>query len=449
MLNKQHSDNSSNIVNLRLRSTENRKVAHWIEHIQMLHYRTMDLTLDRVRTVVDRIVGDKVPFVVVSVAGTNGKGSVATMLESIFRHAGLKTGLYTSPHLVHFNERFVVNGRQITDTQLLCEFEKVEKIRNNTPLTFFEYGTAIAISHFLAEQVEVAVLEVGLGGRKDAVNVLDADIACITSIGTDHSKWLGNDREQIGAEKAGILRSEQLAVCTDVNLPRSVRNKIRQLHVRAMINEENFSCQWGRDSWSLKIEDSGNYTIIDGIPNPQIQGQCQRWNASGAVTAAFLARKHFNISDEAIRMGVKEAQLQGRLQLVQANPQVLVDVAHNVESVLQLRDYLNANTITGRQFAVISALAEKPIERMVDLVKDNFDEWHLCTIHDERGMTARSLYRRVHTVLHDATPISLHYDAPQAFEKILGLAEIDDRIVVFGSFITVGDVLRIYQKRSL
>ncbi len=433
----------SHAVSLQMRSTHHPQVADWIDYIQRLHYRTMDLTLDRVDRVISRIIGATVPFTVISVAGTNGKGSLATLLESIFRCAGLRTGLYTSPHLVRFNERLAVSGTPVTDAELLAAFEQVEQLRGTTPLTFFEYSTALAIHYFQARQVDVAILEVGLGGRKDAVNVLDADIACITSIGTDHSQWLGPDRERIGAEKAGILRSRQLAVCTDIDLPDSIRDKIRRLKVQAMINGEQFRSSWGEDTWSVKLSQLGMTQTIDNIPKPGIQGACQRHNAAGAVTASILARKYFDISDRAIRSGIQSASLSGRLQIMQEQPAVLLDVAHNVESVAELRQYLRSHPCKGRQIALLSALADKPIEQMVAQVGDVFDEWHLCSIDDARGMTARNLCRRVQRVVADAQPISLHCDVPQAFAAISKRADKDDRIVVFGSFITVGQILRL------
>ncbi len=441
MLNKRNT--RSNVVSLQMHSMHNQQVADWLDYIQRLHYRTMDLTLDRVAQVIGRIIGATVPFTVISVAGTNGKGSVATMLESILRRAGLRTGLYTSPHLVRFNERFAVSGAPVTDAQLLTAFEQVEALRVTTPLTFFEYSTALAIHHFQSRQVDVAILEVGLGGRKDAVNVLDADIACITSIGTDHSQWLGPDRERIGAEKAGILRRRQLAVCTDIDLPSSIREKIRQLNVQAMINGEQFHSSWACDAWSVKLSQSGMTQTIENIPKPNIEGVCQRHNAAGAVTAAILARKHFDISDDAIRSGIETASLNGRLQVMQEQPTVLLDVAHNVESVAELRNYLRSHPCRGRQVALLSALADKPIEQMVAQVRDVFDEWHLCSIDEARGMTARNLCRRVQRVVADAQPIHLHCDAPQAFAAISKQAHQNDRIVVFGSFITVGQILRL------
>ncbi len=433
------------VVDLTPHFSVNRGLAAWMQHIQTLHYRTMDLSLDRVRTVIKRIVSQEVPFQVVSIAGTNGKGSVATMLESVFRHAGLKTGLYTSPHLVRFNERFVINGQCISDEDLLDEFERVEKFRGDVPLTFFEFGTAIAIDCFASNKVDVVILEVGLGGRKDAVNVFDADIACITSIGIDHANWLGNTREEIGYEKAGILRANQLAVIGDENCPRSIRNVVQQLSVKAVFNQHDFNGQWdksGDSTWDLTVQSPQcRSDSVKDIPIPQIAGKCQRTNAQSAAAVAVLARKYFDIPDSAIRKGIKTAKIYGRLQVVQSNPEVLLDVAHNVESVTELTKYLQDNAVSGRNIAVMSALAEKQIENMIDLIKNQIDAWHLCAIHDERGITARNLFRRVQPRLGDTVAVGLHFNSLQAYEAALEVAKPDDRIVVFGSFLIVGDIM--------
>ncbi len=435
------------VVNFQLRTAHSSELDQWIEYIQRLHYRTMDLTLDRVASVIDRIIGNEVPFLVVSVAGTNGKGSVATMLESIFRHAGYSTGLYTSPHLVNFNERFVVDGKPISDNDLIEEFERIEQFRGNVSLTFFEYGTAIAIDHFVRKKVDIAIMEVGLGGRKDAVNVLDAHLACITSIGTDHEKWLGSNREQIGFEKAGILRNGQLAVCTDKNLPKSIRDVAHDLSLDLHINGEDFHLYSNSFDWSWCSEFGGVETRIDAIPKSTIPGSCQLDNSAGAVAVTVLARKILNISNDAIRIGMRNAVLEGRLQLVQDSPQVLLDVAHNIESVRELSDYLEMHPIEGKNIAIFSVLSEKPIEIMVDTIKSVIDEWHICGIQDERGITARNLFRRVQPILGTTTPVELHFDVSQAFLSVQNTEPID-RIVVFGSFLTVGDVLQLYRDRT-
>ena len=436
------------ILNFQLRTADHSDIDRWIEHIQLLHYRTMDLTLDRVTDVINRITKDGIPFLVVTVAGTNGKGSVATMLESIFRHAGYVTGLYTSPHLVHINERFVVSGQPISDSELIEEFERVEKIRENVPLTFFEYGTAIAIDYFIRRKVDVAILEVGLGGRKDAVNVLNAELACITSIGTDHEKWLGSDREQIGFEKAGILRSDQLAVCTDRNLPESIRSAAGELSLNLYVNGEDFSAHVHEFDWSWTSSCNGFENGIDSIPLPSIPGNCQQDNSAGAVMIAVLARKYLNISDEAIRTGVGSSVLEGRLQLVQKSPQILLDVAHNIESVRELSAFLAEHPVEGRNIAIMSVLSEKPIEIMVDSIKSVIDQWHLCGIQDKRGITARKLFRRVQPVLDSIAPVHLHYDVTEAFNAARSIVQPHDRIVVFGSFLTVGDILQKYRGGS-
>ena len=440
----ERSDRGGNtVVNLQLKS--NAQLEAWIRHIQLLHYRTMDLTLDRVATVIDRITSGSIGFKVVSIAGTNGKGSLATMLESIFRHAGYSTGLYTSPHLVNFNERFVVDGKAISNSELLEEFQRVEDRRGNVPLTFFEYGTAIAVDYFIHKSVDIAILEVGLGGRKDAVNALEADIACITSIGTDHEKWLGSTREQIGYEKAGILRTGQLAVCTDTNLPDSVRKVADDLSLDILVNGEDFHVETEGQEWNWRFSSNQCESIIYNLPPPSIAGRCQWDNSAGAVAAAVMARKFFEIPDEAIRLGLRHAVLEGRLQVVQNKPQVLLDVAHNIESVRELKDYLQNNRMDGREIAVMSVLSEKPIEVMIDSIKSLIDEWHLCGIHDERGITARKLFRRVHPVLGEDSTVHLHYDVRQAFDVALASANDGDRVVVFGSFLTVGEIIGRYR----
>ncbi len=434
------------VINLQLETErQKRDLNDWTGYIQRLHYRTMDLTLDRVRTVIDRITGHNVPFRVISVAGTNGKGSVSHMLESIFRRAGYSTGLYTSPHLVEFNERFVVDGVPISDSDVLEEFQRVESLRGDVPLTYFEYGTAIAIDYFIQRDVDVAILEVGLGGRKDAVNILDADIACITSIGTDHEKWLGNTREQIGCEKAGILRSDQIAVCTDSDLPESVRKAADELSLKLYVLGEDFISQSDSADWSLCLNSEDARYELPGIPNPPIPGRCQQENAAGAVAAALLARHHFDISDDAIRSGIAKTRLEGRLQILQENPQILLDVAHNIESIRELAEFLSQNTVAGKSIALMAALSEKPIELMIESVKDRFDEWHLCGIHDERGITARQLHRRVQPALSDKTDIKLHFDARSGMESIFSTIDAADRVVVFGSFLTVGEVMQWYR----
>ncbi len=450
MQSKQHLPRpESSVINLQLGAEhKSRDLDNWINYIQRLHYRTMDLTLDRVRTVIDRITGKNIPFRVISVAGTNGKGSVAHMVESIFRHAGYSTGLYTSPHLVDFNERFVVDGKQISNADVLKAFQRVEACRGEVPLTFFEYGTAIAVDYFIQRNVDVAVFEVGLGGRKDAVNIMEADIACITSIGTDHEKWLGSTREQIGYEKAGILRTDQLAVCTDSDLPQSVRKTAEELSLKLHVIGEDFTSEFKWDRWSVRLRLQDVQVELSDIPKPPISGRCQKDNATGAAAIALLARQMFDLPDNAIRSGIEATRIHGRLQVVQESPQVLLDVAHNIESIREMADYLDRHPVGGKNIALMSVLSEKPIELMSEAIAHVFDEWHLCGIHDERGITARQLHRRVQPVLSENCSIELHFDVRSGFESILSRVSASDRIVVFGSFLTVGEVMQRYRDQE-
>ena len=416
----------------------------WLKYIQSLHNRTMDLTLDRTAAVIKRICPGKVPFHLISVAGTNGKGSVATMLESIFRHAGYSTGLYTSPHLVRFNERFCVNGKLITDAELLEEFEEVEAKRGSTPLTFFEFGTAIAIDYFLKKEVEVAVMEVGLGGRKDAVNVLDADLACITSIGTDHKKWLGDTRELIGFEKAGILRKGQIAVCSDPNPPNSICKVADELGIKLHTIGKDFNLELNQGEWVWECTNKGQEMQIRGIPALPVPGSCQIDNTAGVIVAAVLARKFLTLSEEKIRTGLRQTSIRGRLEVVQRKDGgvALLDVAHNVEAVRVLGEYIREHPVSGKNIAVMSVLSEKPIEEIVSSVQHCFDEWHLCSIGDEnRGIFVDELCQRVTSVVGNDANLFQHQNVQNAYSSAEKRASKADRIVVFGSFLTVGGII--------
>ncbi len=423
-----------------------RKLSEWFDFIQLLHGRSIDLTLDRVKELSDRLAYSSPPFKVISVAGTNGKGSVATMVESMLRSAGYRTGLYTSPHLIRFNERFKVNGNPICDDDLLSEYEFVEDARDSVPLTFFEFGTMIALDYFYRSQVDVAVMEIGLGGRLDAVNVLDADVACITSIGTDHGKWLGANREQIGFEKAGILRREQLAVCTDVNPPQSVLDRAGELSAKLHVGGRDFFHHDTGDSWMWQLQTSEQKVDLENLPKPPLRGMFQFDNCAGAVAVAVLARSFLKIPDQAIRDGIVSASIEGRLQVAQRHPEVLLDVAHNAEAAKALGEYLKSHPIEGRSIAVMSALSEKPVESMVDSVSAHFDEWHLCGIEQtDRGWSVEDLAERVVPVLPESDQVSLHKDAHSAFDAAMRRAKKCDRIVAFGSFFVVGDIIARYQ----
>ncbi len=430
------------------KSTANleKELADWIEFIQILHGRSIDLTLDRVRAVVERLGCDTVPYFVISVAGTNGKGSVASTVESILRSAGLRTGLYTSPHLSCFNERFKVDSRLISDAELVREFEIVDAARGSVPLTFFEFGTAIAIDYFRRSAVDAAIFEIGLGGRLDAVNVLDADIACITSIGTDHGKWLGSTREQVGYEKAGILRPGQLAVCTDPNPPQSVLDRARELSARLHVLGADFShCRSG-DGRMWQMRTPQRDIAIDCLPRTPLQGEFQNDNCAGAVAVAALSRSHFEISDDAIREGIAATSIEGRLQVIQDNPEILLDVAHNAEAAAALADHLASNPCAGRSIAVMSALSEKPIESMVSSVRAHFDEWHFCGIDQaDRGISGEDLAKRATPLLAEECRFAVHETIHEAFGAALSCAQSIDRIVVFGSFFIVGDIIELYR----
>ena len=438
---------SEPVVAPRLESREDsQQLERWFRYIQTLHSRSIDLSLARVRAVYSEICPQGAPFLVVSIAGTNGKGSLATMVESIFRCAGYKTGLYTSPHLVRFNERFRINGEPIADANLLFEFERIEAARKSIPLTFFEFGTLIAVDYFQRQQVDVAVMEIGLGGRLDAVNVLDAEIACITQVGLDHTKWLGSTREKIGYEKSGIMRSGKPVICVDENPPQSVLMAAKDRNVQLLIKGSDFQIQRYRDSWNWKMNDGSSTFQIEQIPSPPVAGRFQFDNCAGAVAVAVTMRRHLNISDDNIRLGIRKTAILGRLQHFASQPEIVLDVAHNTEAVAAMVEYLLNRPIKGRTLAVMSALSEKPIESMVRTAEPLVDGWYVCAIPESsRGISRDEIHGRVTSVLGENVSVRAFNNVIDAFNAAKTSVTADDRIIVFGSFITVGDIIKRHQ----
>ena len=418
----------------------------WFQYIQTLHSRSIDLSLARVRAVYSEICPQGVQFLVVSIAGTNGKGSLAAMVESIFQCAGYKTGLYTSPHLVRFNERFQIDGQTIADADLLHEFERIEAARNSIPLTFFEFGTLMAVDYFQRQQVDVAVMEIGLGGRLDAVNVLDADVACITQVGLDHTKWLGSTRDKIGYEKSGIMRSDKPVICVDDDPPNSVVKAAKARNAQMFVKGSDFQYKRSEDSWIWKMNDGKSEFQIDQIPNPPVAGDFQFDNCAGAVAVAVKMRKHLNIGDDDIRSGISKTKILGRLQHFGSKPEIIFDVAHNTEAVAAMVEFLANHPMKGRTLAVMSALSEKPIESMVRTATPVVDEWHVCALPtSSRGISRDEIHRRVTSVVNESVSVLPYDSVIEAFDAAKTRVTADDRIIVFGSFITVGDIIKHYQ----
>ena len=399
-------------------------LAEWLAYIERQHPQAIALGLDRVQAVAEKMQ-IRLQCPVVTVGGTNGKGSTCAMLESILRAGGYRTGLYTSPHLVRYNERVRVGGVELDDRQLCEGFEAVEAARSGTPLTYFEFGTLSALWIFSRKNVEAAVLEVGLGGRLDAVNVVDADCAVLTSVDIDHVDYLGPDRESIGREKAGIFRAGRPAVVGDPHPPRSVLeapgNKL------LLGRDYGFTSQQGQ--WAFW----GPQGKRSGLAHPALRGEIQLRNASTALCA--LDTLPLAIAMQDVRRGLAEVEMPARFQVLPGRPQVILDVAHNVEAAKTLAENLFASGYSKETIAVCGMLRDKDIAGVLRTLAPRITRWHLASTPGPRGTSAEELAKHV-------AGVAEKFPSPvEAFKAAQARAEEGDKIVVFGSFLTVGEVM--------
>lgn len=416
-------------------------LAEWLELQESVHARSIDLGLERVAAVA-RALGLASPsHRTVTVAGTNGKGSTVTYLESLFGAAGYRTGSFTSPHLLHYNERVRVAGAQASDDELIGAFERIERSRGATTLTFFEYNTLAALLLFADARVEVAVLEVGLGGRLDATNVIDADVGVLCSIGFDHRDWLGDTLEAIGAEKAGIFRTDRPAVLGTTQMPDSVFAAIERLRARPVVAARDFNWSVEADRWTYR----GLRATFEDLPPPALAGAIQFRNAATAL-AAYEALPGSRPLDRAwIVEALRSAQLPGRFQIVRrpgergGEVEWILDVAHNEPAAQVLRENLRARPVVGKTLAVCSILRDKDVGAVGRAVEGVIDEWIVCGVPGPRGSTAAELAGRLAATVPAPRLAS---SVTEGCELARDRAQPGDRVVVFGSFAAVGSALK-------
>ena len=406
--------------------------------METLHPRTIELGLDRVRVVCDRLGLEQVPFAIVTVTGTNGKGSTVAMLEQTLHAAGYRVGAYTSPHLIEYNERVRLGTQEVSDAELCAAFERVEAARADTSLTYFEFGTLAAVELFRERGVDIAILEVGLGGRLDAVNAWDADVAIVASVGIDHTDWLGPDRESIGAEKAGIFRADRCAICGDPDPPRSLVRVAAETGARLRQLGRDFSFERGDGGgWSWRAGDR----VIAGLPHPAMRGDYQLRNAACVLMALDCLAGRFPVKNADIRAGLLNAVLPGRFQTLPGRPIRVLDVAHNPQAAAALASTLRAQPVAGRTIAVCAMLRDKPIAEVLAIVAPLVASWHVAGLGGERGTSGEDMRQALAQAgVRDA--VAVHADVEQAYAAALAEANEGDRIVVFGSFHTVGAILR-------
>ncbi len=410
----------------------------WLAHCEHLHPKSIDMTLQRVAMVRERL-GLRFDVPLITVAGTNGKGSSCAMLESIARHAGYRTGLYIKPHLVHFEERCRIDGKSVAPEALLPHFAAVEAARGDIGLTYFEFTTLAIMRALSHAELDLVILEVGLGGRLDAVNTVDGDCALITSIDLDHMDYLGPDRESIGFEKAGILRPGKPAVISDPVPPASVLQHGQAIGADLWLVGRDFSHTGDRQQWSW----SGRGRRHNALAYPALRGANQLLNASGVLAVFEALRERLPVSAQAVRSGLATVELSGRFQIVPGQPALVLDVAHNPQAAATLAFNLDQMGFFPCTHAVFGAMRDKDIAGMVARMAPLVDRWYLCDLPLSRALSAVDLATAVRArTPQPAVEPSCHESPALALRAALGAADPADRIVVFGSFLCVGGVLK-------
>jgi dihydrofolate synthase / folylpolyglutamate synthase len=415
-----------------------KELGDWLAHCERLHPKSIELGLERVQQVMQRMqLRFECP--VITVAGTNGKGSTCAMLEAIALQAGYRTGVYTSPHLVHFEERCRIGGDIVKGADLLAHFERVEAAREGVTLTYFEFTTLAILSLMAASALEVAILEVGLGGRLDAVNAVDTDCAIITSIDLDHMEFLGPDRESIGREKAGILRAGKPAIVSDPMPPHSVIQYAEAIGADLWLLGRDFNFSGDKQQWGW----AGRGRRHPGLAYPALRGANQLLNAAGVLAAFEALRQRLPVTAQAIRNGLAMVELPGRFQIVPGEPTLVLDVAHNPHSVAALAANLDAMGFYPTTHAVFGAMADKDLAPMFAKIAPLVDRWYFTDLPTPRAASAQELLQRWQALpARRDVPASTHATPQDALRAAVAAAEPADRILVFGSFFTVGGILQ-------
>lgn len=425
-----------------------RSLPEWLSWQEKLHLSEIDLGLDRIGKVAKALGVLSPEFPIITVAGTNGKGSSVALLESILRAQGHKTGAYTSPHLIHYNERIAINNHPLEDEKICAAFEKIDQARrniegNDISLTYFEFGTLAAILNFIEEEVDVAILEVGLGGRLDAANLWDASLAIITGIAIDHVSWLGNNRDKIAIEKAGIMRDQRPVISGDTKPPETIRSEANRIGAKLyQINKE----------FSYKKAQKGNTWEWNGwqenqvltLPLPSLSGDFQINNAATVIAGLYAIKNQLPVSPKALEQGLQNISIPGRMQIIQRKPEWLVDVAHNPQSAEQLAEYLKTNPVEGRTYAIFSMLDDKDVSQVISLIGSLINEWHIVELQSNRGLKIDQLKNKLNKQQDKSSfqaDIHTHNNFQNVCHHLKKTTKNQDRVVAFGSFLVVSGVL--------
>jgi len=418
-------------------------LSQWLERLESMHSVAIDMGLDRVATVAARL-NLRFDCPVITVGGTNGKGSTCAMLESMLMQGSYRVGLYTSPHIIDFNERARIDGHSVSDAALCDTFAAVEAVRADVSLTYFEFTTLAILKLFADAKLDVVILEVGLGGRLDAVNIIDPDVAIVTSVDLDHQQYLGDTREKIGFEKAGIFRSQRAAICGDPSPPQSLVEHANAIGADLWLFGRDFNYSGDRQQWSY----GGRAVRRHALAYPSLRGANQLLNASAALAALEVLRDRLPLGAQEIRAGLVLVELPARFQVLPGRPAVILDVAHNPHAAATLAQNLDQMGFFPYTYAVFGAMSDKDINGMLLHLKDKIDHWYLCDLPLPRAVRAESLAHALDTAgfmagTEGGTERSVQcFGTPaEAYAAARDSVGENDRIVVFGSFLTVAGVM--------
>ncbi|ORF28171.1 bifunctional tetrahydrofolate synthase/dihydrofolate synthase [Snodgrassella alvi] len=420
-------------------------LSSWLQHLENgVAGGEIEMGLARVGAVRDRM-GLKPVCPLIVVGGTNGKGSVCAYLTQIYHEAGYRVGTLTSPHLLRFNERIAINGEAVADDLIVSAFEHIETARAEIPLTYFEFNTLAAVEVFIRQQVDVMILEVGLGGRLDAVNIFDADVAVITSVDLDHEAFLGDTVEKVAFEKAGIMRAGKPVICAQIPVPHSLSSHAAEVGADLLLLGRDFDChKMEMQQWSYRFhpQESSLYTgehARHALPIPVLRGNFQLSNAACALTVLECLSERLPLDIGAIKRGLLRVRHPGRFQVLPGRPVTVLDVGHNPHAARALRSSLIALPYAEKRMAVFSMLADKDIDAVLEIIKDQFDCWLIAPLALPRGMTIQALQEKF--IQHNITAVTAYPDVKEAYQAALSEAGENDRIVVFGSFHTVAEII--------
>jgi dihydrofolate synthase/folylpolyglutamate synthase len=417
-----------------------RTLAEWLGYQESTHPRDIELGLDRVRRVWEAMGAPRPAPIVITVGGTNGKGSTVALIEGMLRGAGYRVGCYTSPHLLRYNERIRLDGVDATDDALVASFERIEAARGAIPQTYFEFGTLAAIDLMSRARLDIAVLEVGLGGRLDAVNIVDADVAVVTTIDLDHQDWLGGDRDSIGREKAGIARAGRPVVVGEWQPPTGLLDALRDIGASVIRAGVAYTTDQpdGQGEWRWRQQDG---TTLD-LPRPGLDAPVQVENAATAIAAIFALGSRVDVPPDAMRRALRDVRVPGRLQRIAEHPLTLVDVGHNPQAARALADWLDATPHRGRVRAVYGALADKDVGGVIGALGTRVDHWYVAGLDRDspRGLPASAVTATLAAVLPGAAGDAFP-DVEAAWQAARADAGPDDVLLLFGSFFVAGAAL--------